>query len=56
MLYKYYIVFQHSGGTGSRYIQREFPLDTEEAVREVHDALEQEMGRPVVILDWRRLD
>lgn len=56
MLYKYYIVFQHSGGTGHRYVSTQVPLDNEEAIRNLHDSLEHEMGRTVVILDWKRID
>jgi hypothetical protein len=54
--FNYYIVFQYKGGVGGEYLHRSCPLDNENELTAEHERLEREFGRPVVILDWKRID
>lgn len=56
MIYRYYIAYQFKGGFGRCFIVRDTPLDTEEAITDAHLSLEKEMGFPLVILNWKRVD
>lgn len=55
-MFRYYVPFQFQDGFGWRFIERETPLDSEESIREAHLALEQDLGFPIVILTWKRID
>lgn len=56
MTYRYYISFQSALGVDYRFIVRDDPLDNEGAIRDAHEALEKQIGYPVVILNWKRID
>lgn len=55
-MYKYYLIYQYKSGVGAEYIKREAPIDNETSLIEETDRLERTFGRPVVILDWKRID
>lgn len=56
MTYKYYLIYQYRGGVGGEYIRRDSPIDNETALTAETERLEATFGRPVVILDWKRID
>lgn len=55
-MYRYYLVYTYGGSTGAEYIQRDSPIDSEAALIQEHERLERTFGKPVVILDWKRID
>lgn len=56
MTYRYYLVFQYKSGVGAEYIKRATPIDNEDALMAETERLERTFGKPVVILDWKRID
>lgn len=55
-MYRYYLIYQYRSGIGAEYIKRDAPIDNEPALVEETARLEETFGRPVVILDWKRID
>lgn len=55
-MYRYYLVYRYGESFGAEYIQRESPIDNENALLQEHARLERTFGKPVVILDWKRID
>lgn len=56
--YRYYLSYYYGEHqrAGAERIVRESPLDNEEALIEEHERLEQTLGAPVVLWDWKRID
>lgn len=56
--YKYYLIYYYGEHqrVGGEFINRDSPLDNEDALLEEQARLEELFGRPVVLDDWKRLD
>ena len=55
-MYSYYLIYEDKHGKGNDFITRDTPLNSEAAIIEEHKRLEKKLGRPVVIVDWKRID
>lgn len=56
MKFRYYVPYQSRNGTGYYFALRDEPIDSEDAIRSVHEEIERTVGEPVVILNWKRID
>jgi len=54
--HRYYITFRDSENYGSTFMTLPSELDTEEKILALHRRIEQQEGKKVVILDWKRID
>lgn len=56
MTYRYYVAYQCGSGFGFHFVVRDEPIDSEDAIRDVHATIEKELGSRIVILNWKRID
>lgn len=54
--YNYYITYRDSENYGGTFVRLPSALDTEEKIRALHERVERQEGKKVVILDWKRID